>query len=47
MEGRDKGDTKISIHTPRVGGDVTVRVRSPQVVISIHTPRVGGDRCVA
>ena len=36
----------ISIHAPRVGGDVCLFQRGERLLdISIHAPRVGGDRC--
>ncbi len=33
----------ISIHAPRVGGDLPAHGGSPDIYISIHAPRVGGD----
>ena len=33
----------ISIHAPRVGGDVETAIDELISVISIHAPRVGGD----
>mgnify|MGYP003254527666 FL=1 len=33
----------ISIHAPREGGDVDLRVAQCVLVISIHAPREGGD----
>ena len=38
---------RISIHTPRVGGDITLYILCYNIMISIHTPRVGGDDKVA
>ena len=36
--------TMISIHAPRVGGDLRDYIQySPRRAISIHAPRVGGD----
>ena len=33
----------VSIHAPRVGGDVGIATEDVIVVVSIHAPRVGGD----
>ena len=34
----------ISIHAPRVGGDVETETElKAKILISIHAPRVGGD----
>ena len=33
----------ISIHAPREGGDQTVALVFPIIMISIHAPREGGD----
>ena len=37
----------ISIHAPRVGGDVFDLIERAHNLISIHAPRVGGDPCEA
>ena len=36
-------ELKISIHAPRVGGDVRAHHLRMVDIISIHAPRVGGD----
>ena len=34
----------VSIHAPRVGGDILKRHHTPACLfVSIHAPRVGGD----
>ena len=37
------GDTNISIHAPREGGDANIIAPKPIKKISIHAPREGGD----
>ena len=37
-------DEDISIHAPRVGGDLLIAPGQFRIGISIHAPRVGGDR---